>query len=101
MEFYGIKRGYYLSYDADRKPVDVEVESGKSFTLVAILMFDEDTNKTTYVPGGKVSEHFEALYSAGQEYMLTAGIGKDVLVVKLSVKANLTVDGFELVHYLI
>ena len=101
MEFFGITRGYYMTYDKKGQAVDVETESKESFTFVAILKFDEATKKMSYVPGGKVGEHVEGLYSASTSYLSNAGIGNDILLITLTVKGNLTVEKFDIAHYII
>lgn len=100
MKEYGITRGYYSSLDKDGKAVDPAVGGDKNFTVTAILSFDEDTDKLSYVAGGKVLEHLEGLYQGGGEYLKGVNIGKDLLVVTINAKGDLTVDSFDITHYI-
>ncbi len=101
MEHFGIGRGYYVAVDSDGNAVDISKKQDKKFTFTAILKFDEAQRKMSYFSANMISSNAEGLLSAGTRYLMGVDIGKDLLVVTLSVKGDLTVEEFDIIHYII
>lgn len=100
MNNFGITLGYYSSRDKKGNPVDPFEGGDEAFTVVAILSYDEDTEKITYVSGGKVAEHIEGIMGAGGAYLQSTSLGKDLLIVTINAKSNGTVETFSVEHFI-
>ena len=99
MSLYGITRGYYSAIGNDGKAVDPTVKGDNPFTLRAVLSYNEDNPKITLVSGGKVNENVEGLIQNCGGTLESMNIGKDLLMVTLKVKGDLTVEGFTVEHF--
>jgi hypothetical protein len=101
MEHFGIGRGYYTALDSNGLAVDVSKEHTENFTVTAMLKFDESERKMSYFSASMISNNIEGLLSAGLQYLTNTDIGKDILVVKLYVKGDLSVHEFDIMHYIV
>ncbi len=100
MELFGITLGYYSSHDDKGNPIDPFEGGDADFTVMAIMSYDEDTQKVTYSAGGKVVEHMEGITQAGGSYLKDTTLGKDLLIVTINAKKNATVESFSVEHYI-
>ncbi len=98
---YGVKTGYYTSYDLEGNAVDITTGGKKVFTVTAILSFDENDNSITYLTGKQISDHSEGIVQSGFNYIKNANIGVDLLIITLTVNGDLTVDSFDIIHYIV
>ncbi len=98
---FGIGRGYYVAVDSQGNAVDISKKSNKKFTFTAILKFDEAERKMSYFSASMIANHLEGMSNAGTQYITGADIGKDLLVVSLSVKGDLTVESFDIKHFIV